>query len=264
MEEVSNETITLSLLGEVRLDVFASALGNLHSLIKELGKEVADSAEIDWNVEGLEPGSALASFRGNARKDEEQPRVREVARAYAASGLSLQNETLFPYSKTTEKAALNILKVLDGGVEEVIFETEETEAVINFRNGHRKREFVVPPVPSYGAIEGRIQTLSSRGRLRFSLYDAFGRRISCYLSEGNEDMMRDAWDKWVVVEGKIRRDADGRPISIRNVTEIKQRDAGPPKGYLEARGILRSELAGMGSRASSLTPEEAIRKLRDE
>ena len=49
----------------------------------------------------------------------------------------------------------------------------------------------MPNLVTYGAIEGRVQSLSQRKGLRFTLYyQEFDRAVSCYLSEGQEERMR--------------------------------------------------------------------------
>ena len=113
--------------------------------------------------------------------------------------------------------------------------------------------------PYYGGVEGRVQTLTSRGSLRFTLYDLFyDRAVSCYLSEGREDLMRDAWGRYVLVEGMVYRDpVGGRPTSVRRVTgDTILTEPEPGRSYVDARGALRQD-------ASGLSPEEAIRRVRD-
>jgi hypothetical protein len=249
------DTITLRLSGDVYLDDYVKAVQKLDSLVKALGKDVAGSVEVDWSVDDLAAGSAATTLRGLAKEEEQQPAVEKIVRAYEKVGLSMEGGLPIPYSEEVAEAARGITQVLDGRIDEILFETDETEAVITtaLAGGSRRSRI---GVFSFGAIEGRVQTLSSRTGLKFTLYDVFGRGIPCHLREGDEDMMRDAWDKWVVVEGRIRRDAAGKPISIRDITEVVEREPGAPGDYRKARGVLR-----VGPNAPS--PEEAIRRLRD-
>ncbi|MBI2864015.1 MAG: hypothetical protein HYX94_05585 [Chloroflexi bacterium] len=60
---------------------------------------------------------------------------------------------------------------------------------------------------SYGAIEGRVQTITNRGGLRFDLCDTLhNNAVACYVEEGKEALLREIWGKSVVVEGEISRD----------------------------------------------------------
>ena len=110
---------------------------------------------------------------------------------------------------------------------------------------------------AYGGVTGRIQTLSSRGGLRFTLFDTlFDRAVSCYLAEGQEELMRDVWGRMAVVEGLVTRDrVTGRPQVIRGVRRVAIVREADPDAYLASRGVLREGTARR-------SPEEAIRELR--
>jgi hypothetical protein len=249
------DTITLALSGDVYLDDFIKAVSELRSLVNELSRDVARGAEIEWSIEDLQAGSATTIFRGLAKEENEQQRVEAVVRAYAHVGTSMERGAEIPYSEGVAKAARGITSVLNGRIDEILFETEDMEAVIT-NAVPRARQRSPVAVFAYGAVEGRVQTLSSRTGLRFILYDVFGRGIPCHLPSDNKDMMRDAWDKWVVVEGRIRRDPAGKPVSIRDITDVVVREPGGPEDYREARGAVP-----VGS--DGLSPEDAIRRLRD-
>jgi hypothetical protein len=100
--------------------------------------------------------------------------------------------------------------------------------------------------------------MTSRGRLRFTLYDLIDdRAISCYLAPGSEDIMREAWGKLVTAEGLVRRDPDtGRATSVRQVKAIQIIPEGKPGDYREAVGAALGFLGGE-------LPEEVIRRARD-
>lgn len=250
------DTITLRLSGDVFLDDYMAAIRRFHTLIGALNKDVAQGVEVEWTVDDLSGGSAVTTIRGTATEESRQPAVEQIVRAYERVGVSIESNWDIPYSQDVVNAARSMANLLDGRIEEMLFETDDMEAVITKpadSSSGRPRD---TSIYSFGAIEGRVQTLSSRTGLKFTLYDVFGRGIPCHLQKGDEDMMRDAWDKWVVVEGRVRRDAMGKPISIRKITNVVKREPGEPLGYRKAKGILRA-----GPNAPS--PEEAIRRLRD-
>ena len=137
-------------------------------------------------------------------------------------------------------------------VTSVRFETAEEDITILARPSRADRI-----QPAFGAIEGRIQTLTNRNTLRFTLYDTlYDRAVSCYLVEDQEDIIREAWGRKAIVEGLVTRDADtGRPTTIRGVSKIHLvSDA--PGNYLDARGI-------MPVPDGTPFPEDIIRRLRD-
>lgn len=168
------------------------------------------------------------------------------------------------FSQRVERATRGLLAILPN-VESIRFETAEDEAVLTGGAAQDARQLGLGlglRAPSerrraYGAVRGRIQTLSSRGQLRFTLYDTLrNRAVSCYLAQGQHDLMRHAWDQVALVEGVVTRDADGRPLSIRRVTDIHVLAEAGPSDYLQARGALKVD-------AATPAPEEVIRRLRD-
>lgn len=79
--------------------------------------------------------------------------------------------------------------------------------------------------------------------------------VSCYLAEGYEEIMRGVWGKIATVEGLVTRDPlSGRPLAVRHITKVTPK---PDRriSYRDARGAAPS--------LTGLTPEDAIRRLRD-
>ncbi|MBA2514594.1 MAG: hypothetical protein H0V26_09765 [Solirubrobacterales bacterium] len=250
------DTITLRISGDVHLEDYLVAMRQFRALIEALNKEVAGGIEVEWSIEDLAAGSADTTVRGGVKEESWQRAVEDIVRAYEEVGISMERGQDFPYSKEAADAAFGITGILNGRIDEITFETEDMEAFVTSAAASSLNRPVQTPAYSYGAIEGRVQTLSSRTGLRFTLFDAFGRGIQCHLRRGDEDMMRDAWNKWVVVEGRVRRDAEGKPKSIRQITDVVVREVGGSEDYREARGAVP-----VGPNAPS--SEEIIRRLRD-
>jgi hypothetical protein len=249
---VANDSITLGLSGEVSLDQLAAAVKDLSALIAALSDEVGGKDKPEWVVEYMEGGSATLTFAGQAAEEET---VERIVRAYAVLGQSLESGEPPPYSRKVEAPAKRITSLLNGSVTAVRFETpEETSTVVSPSVKAETQQ----QLHAYGAVEGRIQTLTSRGGLRFVLYDSlFGKAVYCYLDAGGEDMMRGAWDRRAVVEGWVSREpVTGRPVSIRKVTRVRLLDEIERGSYRKARGAV--PLAD-----GEPTPEETLRQLRD-
>src|SRR5438552_11464794 len=102
-----------------------------------------------------------------------------------------------PYSKRVQKEAKGLAGMLLSGVEAVRFDTAEGEVTLrDLSAAPEPPPTVTPPTSTYGAVTGRVQTLSSRSHLRFTLYDRlYERAVSCYVTEGRESLMREIWDK---------------------------------------------------------------------
>ena len=249
---MANDTMTIVLSGEVTLERFDQLIHNFNRLILALQAEVASSAKITWAIDQLDRASALAAVRGIPSDEAQLPQVERVVHAYLEVGQALEERRPVPFSTQITSPARAIAQIIGPDTEDIRFVTAEAEATI------RAVPVAAPYVfySSYGGIEGRVQTLSSRGSLRFTLYDLlYDKAVSCYLEEGREDLMRDVWGKVALVEGMVHRDpVVGRPTSVRRVTNVTILPEAPPGGYRDARGAAPS---------SGLMPEDAIRRVRD-
>jgi hypothetical protein len=259
---MSHDTVTIALGGEnIRLDDFADAIRHFAGLIRAMGEEVASGVQIVWTIDELERGSALATVRGTPASPDEMPSVENVVRAYARLGQALENNEPIPYSPQVQSHVIDLTEILRRKhVENLRFETAEEESVITQPAGPvpATPALVIPgPAVAHGAVEGVVQTLSNRGSLRFTLFDIINdRAVSCYLEEGNEAVMRNAWGKRAVIEGQVRRDpTSDRPITIRKVSKVTVLSEDAPDAYRRARGVTPAE--------SGLSAEDAIRRLRD-
>lgn len=247
---MATETITLRLQGDVPLKDFARAVARFSDLLRALNETVAD-ADIDWTVLDLEGGSGEVTALGSCTDADALVRARD---AYLIIGRSLEAQSPLPYGDRIRRAASGIQGVLNGRVTEAIFETSQAEAIVR-----------VAPLPAAtrsevvtkGAVSGRVQTLTNRGSLRFTLYDLLhDKPVSCYLAEGKEHLMLDAWGKLAIVEGSVRRHPiTGRPLTIRNVTVVDVRPDPDIAAYRAARGAVPMPV--------NVMPEDAIRHMRD-
>ena len=74
-----------------------------------------------------------------------------------------------------------------------------------------------------GAIEGRMDAVNIHGRHRFTIYDAVtGTGTVCHFRHEMLNDVIQAIGKKVLVAGKLRRDFDGKPRDIREITEFRQ------------------------------------------
>lgn len=259
-------TLTLALTGEVALDRFMEAVKCFHALVNGLTAEV-EASDVVWVIDDLNVGSTVAVVRGVGSIE----KIEHIVREYGEVGVALeQGKKLKRYSPKVRRAANRLRRIPGGRIDSVRLETPEREAILRPVPVRRAGQLIFPislPPPlleairpataAYGAIEGRVQTLSNRGGLRFTLYDTINdKAVSCYLAEGSEDIMRDAWGRLAAIEGFISRDPlSGRPLAIRrvrHVTVLPERSIG---SYQDARGS--------SPPLTDLLPERAIRRLRD-
>lgn len=251
---MANTTITLALNGDVPLDLFVAGMRDLQSLIVALTEDVSPAATVDWYVDDLEADGAVATIRGESR---ELQAVEAVAGAFLQVGKALAAGRMVPYSRKVAKPALGLLGLIDGKVTSIRFETRDDDATIVA--SERIGQASPAATSGYGAVEGRVQTVSGRDTRRFTLHDAVHDRVvSCYLDEDWHELTDGVRDRRAVVEGWVSRDpVTGQPVAVRRVRGISLLDDVAPSLRLrEARGV--APLA-----AEAATAVDAIRSLRD-
>jgi len=235
-----SDTVTLALQGTVSLSEFSTAVARFDALIAALTAE-SDGAGIAWQLDGLDYSSAITTARGVPTNGAIPERIDRVVRAYLEVGQALESGGTIPFSLPVTQSAEALAGLLtNSSIDAIRFETAEDDAIVR----------QPPPVPlpsatvarprtaSYGAVTGRIQTLTSRNSLRFVIYDhIYDRAVSCYLVEGRESMMRQMWDRVATVEGWVSRDPEsGRPLTVRRVSSVTPLAEAEPDAYKAARG----------------------------
>jgi hypothetical protein len=249
---MSENILTFALEGDIALADFSEAMKDFGALIAALSQEIGGQTKIDWRIHDLDAGSAIATVRGDSPNREI---VEGVILAYVTVGNALQRQEPVPYSEKVRRVARNIRKRVKGSINSIRLETPFGEAVIT-RDAIGRRES--PITYAHGQVKGTVQTLTNRGGLRFTLYDAiFDKPISCYLDEGQEHIMRGAWGRKVVVSGLIGRESEqNRPIVVRHITNIDVIDEAVSGNYREARGAIPYD-------KEKPKPEVIIRGMRD-
>jgi hypothetical protein len=254
-----SDTVTFKICGEqVSMECFAVAIRRFTDLLTTLNVEVGKGAQIKWFLSDLSYGSATATARAEPADEKLWPVVEEVTASYIQVGSALRQREPIPFSKKVEQRALRIRDLLDGAIDSIGFETYEDDVLIESRpEPHPLPEQGRPY--AYGAVKGRVQALTSRGSLRFTLYDMLeDRAVSCYMEPGHEDQMKDIWGRYAIVEGWLKRHAKtGRPLvvrRIRNIALLPEPD--DALGYRQARGAVPRK-------PDQMRAEDAIRRVRD-
>lgn len=249
-----SDTLTLMLEGTITLSDFAKAVEEFDGLVRALSNEVTAGAQIEWVIHSLQGNSATATVRGEGQTD----KVETVVRAYETMGERLSRAEALPFSPAVQQRARGLVNLIGGKIEFIRFETDQRDALIRRESA---AALLAPPEASaedaYGAVEGAVETLTRRGGLRFTLYDIVNNKaVSCYLSPGHEDIMRDVWGKRAVVFGRVHRDPlTGRALSVRQVTSVDVVKQGNKGDWRQARGA-----APLAPGVSSV---EAIRAVRN-
>lgn len=253
---MARDTLTFAIDGDVALEKLEHTVVQLRNLIVALTKELAAHPDsIKWVVDDLQSGSALLTIMGTSEYEDE---VDQIVGAYYSVGSGLSENRTLPYSEEVLRPARALTDLLDDDITSIRFETADDDVIIHER--------VLPPTNqesrgrdrAFGAVSGRIQTISSRQRLRFTLYDFLhDKGVSCYLAEGEDDLIRDMWGHAASVEGEVSRDpVSGRPVAVRAIRSITRMKESEPGSFRRARGALPRS-------PGDPLPEEAIRRIRD-
>lgn len=248
---MAETTLTVVLGGDVPLDLFAESMQRFRQLIDALTQEVSGKANIVWVVDDLAGGSAIATIRGDADQEDD---VERVVRAYAVVGRALERHEVIPYSLKVQGVARSLTSVLNGKITSIRFETGDGASTVTSGTSHEPRANLA----AFGAVEGRVETLRSRRRKSFTLYDSLNDlAVYCLLRPDQGELVRDAWDKRVIVEGWIKREpTSGRPVEISPVENVTILPEVVPGSYRRARAIAPA-------RSGDEPPEALIRRLRD-
>jgi hypothetical protein len=248
-----NDVLTLALNGDISLNDFAITVTNFQHLVDSLTADVAGGEGIEWVIEDLQAGSAIMTLRGSAGNE---TAVERVVRAYHVVGQALERHEPIPYAPAIVRWATALTSIIDGKISSIHLETPLGLSMVTTHVG--EMEGWPTMTFAYGSIKGRVETLTRRKRLRFTLYDSiFDRGITCHLRSDQEETMRNAWGRRVEVRGEIARDpVHGYPITIKNISDIQILADVQPGSYKRARGVAPVH-------ADTEPPEVTIRRMRD-
>lgn len=233
------DSVTLRLDGSVTVANFARATSDFSKVLLELAKERDADTRVEWVISGLEYGSAILTAAPRPLSTEDEELVPALVDDFIEVARQVQEHPTV-LDRPVLRLVHSISQVAVDEDHEVVFETAESE--VSFLQGS-------PPAPRQrqsqavmGTIRGRVQTLQQRKGLRFVLYDLIhDKAVTCYLSEDQEDLMRNAWGRLVEVSGTITRDlVTDRPRAVRRVTDVKVlADDGGAFDFRRARGAIR-------------------------
>ena len=159
--------------------------------------------------------------------------------------------------RVMELKAVAITQKIRDKITAVRFQTARTEYVL-YGSFDTQIKPAAKPRASFGTVKGRVQAISSRGRLKFTLYDnLFDKSVTCYVQDDQEETMKDIWGEIVTVTGYVTRDSEnGRAKTVRDITAIDPVRIVEPGSYKRTRGVL--------SWMDDEPAEVSIRRLRDD
>lgn len=246
-------TLTFALGGRVEIGQFQEGITRFQRLVTALTPKQG----VKWVVADLQAGSATITLAAETATPDTVAKAEQVVADFDSIGKALESHAPLSYSLRSQRVqkAVAGLQTLAHTMEYVRLETPQGDYIVPGQNG-------VGPIPalrvSIGAITGRVQTLTNRGRLRFNLYDHIhDKAVACYLQSGQEELMRAAWGRRARVSGTVSRNADlGLPVAVRQILKVEVLAEPTTGSYQQARGAL----AGL---PGDEKPEAVIRRLHD-
>lgn len=241
---IKGENVTLDFDAPVvSPETLKQAVSAFMDLLIEVSAEVGHGTKILWNV-SVEKGSRLFIARpANASSDASS---NTVIKAISSGLKALERGTAVTPTHFNDRALnaakrlamlrgesdrkLNYLRIRSVG-KPCEISSRTTISVDRLVSGQRQ---------AYGTLEGKLQTLTERGGLQFTVYDdLFDKGVNCFLEEGTAQSAVQAFGRRVAVSGLIQYDKEGRPVSIRVETIRIFKDVSELPPIKSLRGIFK-------------------------
>lgn len=262
---MQRQTYTLQLDGSVSLERLTTALDAWYSALHTLAVNLETAHEPEITIEDLGYGSAVIDVALDFGSYEDSY---AYSKAYGEYGRAVQSGDLSTVGHVLQESVRHLitaarldeaqsLRLLSDDADILVLPDEWTET--ESLNAEFSFGFKPTHSEALGMLTGKLQSLSSRNGLRFSLYDSvFDKAVRGTLSSDQRDSVGELWNKHVVVSGLIRRDTEtGQPLSIRQVTAIAEsKEPANRYKWMRAKGALKSISPSMSS-------EHLIRQARD-
>lgn len=241
--------LSLRIDGEISIEAFRDALANFLHLLREVEQSIAGDRAVRWTLDRLYHGSpAVMTWKGTPRPPKRkrgqaetpvQDFVPVVAKAILSGVSKLERGEGRPEAFTDEalESTLNLARLkMRRGIHALALIGENgstpqpeppTVLEVTERVAASVNEIIAPRYTAPGAVEGRLQAISSRGQLHFVIYDSvFGVRVRCDIPDTLKPRALAAFDERVLVTGLVARDAEGHPryIKVNDIESIKPQE----------------------------------------
>jgi hypothetical protein len=219
------DCLSLDLKGDLSLDKFEKAVAAFFDLIKEVTKEaLTEKQRIRWTVT-VRSGSAIVNAVPHF-EESVADQAKQILRAVPAGIRALESGAQ-AMPKMFTREAVRAVKILGGlrgmkgnDVTDVRIRSASVKSRITTKSVAAVDAMIGGQRQSYGAIEGKMQTITERGGFRFVVYDSLhDHRVDCFIEEDLMEKAVSNFRKRVRVSGLVQYDRAGDPVSIK-VTEI--------------------------------------------
>jgi len=236
--------LTLEISGQaVTPDKFLRGVRSFFAILAEVTKQVAGKpTAIEWVVQVKEASNLIGlSYRPGF----DPALASQVIDAVSAGITQLEDESAQPlYFNERAMRQLRDLGSVVGRSDDddtvVRVWAKKQPIAVSYNAVANVNALLASEHSDYGSIEGRLQTVTERGRLQFVVYDPlWDEPIRCFVPEEQIQQAMNAFRARVEVYGLIRYRKDGKPVSI-DVDEIVPFPAAAEiPSFRDVYGILR-------------------------
>lgn len=207
--------------GDLPLEKFEKAVGAFFDLIKEVTKKaLRDDQKIRWTVT-VRAGSSIVNAIPHF-KQEVAPQAAQILKDIPAGIRAMERGTEeIPRGYTREAikfvrtlASVRGLKGPD--VTSIDVGCGKDRTAVTAKSFAAAEGLVGGQRQSYGAVEGKMQTITERGGFRFVVYSSMlDQKIDCFVDEELMEKAVANFSKRVRVSGLTQYDRFGDPVSIK-------------------------------------------------
>ena len=225
---------------------FAQATQSFAQLLEDIDRELSsvNQRTLNWVVGEVHSGSSVVvEYVGQPRSNDISP-IFEVPKVCVDGISQIESKPLIPRGFGFDAIAQlqRIADIASNGVSSfgVRAPDAQTESEITFRSSANTRT-VIGQAYSLGGIEGQLEALNIHEQPRFTIWDSVTKRaVRCHF-EMTEimDLVIDSLGKKVLVVGRVRRDAQGVPREIREISHLRV------LGTRDERGVSVTDLPGI-------------------
>jgi hypothetical protein len=246
-KSLPKDCLTLDLEGNLPLEKFERAVVAFFDLIKEVTKEaLRENQQIRWTVT-VRAGSAILNAIPHYAEDV-APQAREILYA-VPSGIKAIEKGAKEAPKYFNREAIRAVKKLGSlqglkptDITAVKIRSVSEKAVVTPKSVVVADSLIGGQRQSYGAIEGKMQTITDRDGFRFVVYDSlYDHRVDCFFDEELMDKALANFRKRVRVSGLVQYDRAGEPVSIKVDDIYVFRPNSELPSVREMRGILKKK-----------------------
>lgn len=231
--------------GDVTPERFQKAVRAFFGMLNEITRAVCEgSAQVQWRVQ-VKSGSNLVGV--NPQPGFPSAVVGNIAKILHRGLAGLEHDGLEPrnFSEAAIRHARDLGDVMSGAVRDnltVRIWERHNSIALTTRLAKATERYLTEAFEDHGSIDGKLQTLSERGAMRFVVYDTLtDRGIPCFIEPEQLAVAMQHFRARVEVYGIIRYRADGLPMNIRveDIVPFPARSNIP--SFRDMRGILRHQ-----------------------